>query len=418
MPVTPKELSRRIRTAREACGLTQEQVAQDLGVSRSAVAQIERGKRSVSSLELDRFAHLFGRDIRDFVADSFDETDSLAALFRAQPAVLEEPSVADALRDCVAIGREISNLEELLGIERSAGVVASYQLRAPSTRWEAIRQGEVLAKEERRRLGLGAGALPDLAELLETEGVRTGVVDLPDDVSGLTLNDKEHGLFVIANRSHHVLRRRFSFAHEYAHVLADRDRFGLISRSSERSNLIEVRANAFGASFLMPEEGVREFLSSLGKGRPSRPSSEVFDEADSVKVEGRMAPGSQAVQLYDVVQLAAHFGVSRIAALYRLRNLNLINEAEFDDLRTLDDAGRGRQLSQALGLPEPDHEEARNWFRHRFLGLALEAFRREEISRGKLEELVLVLGVSREELERLLEEAGLVEQIAEGIPER
>ncbi len=418
MPVTPKELSRRIRTAREACGLTQEQVAQDLGVSRSAVAQIERGKRSVSSLELDRFAHLFGRDIRDFVADSFDETDSLAALFRAQPAVLEEPSVADALRDCVAIGREISNLEELLGIERSAGVVASYQLRAPSTRWEAIRQGEVLAKEERRRLGLGATALPDLAELLETEGVRTGVVDLPDDVSGLTLNDKEHGLFVIANRSHHVLRRRFSFAHEYAHVLADRDRFGLISRSSERSNLIEVRANAFGACFLMPEEGVKEFLISLGKGKPSRPSSEVFDEADSVKVEGRMAPGSQAVQLYDVVQLAAHFGVSRIAALYRLRNLNLINEAEFDDLRTLDDAGRGRQLSQALGLREPDHEEARNWFRHRFLGLALEAFRREEISRGKLEELVLVLGVSREKLEELLEEAGLVERSAEGVPER
>ena len=78
MQVTRQELSRRIRTAREACGLTQEQAAENLGVSRSAVVQIEQGKRSVSSLELDRLAHLFGRDIREFVADSFEEADSLA----------------------------------------------------------------------------------------------------------------------------------------------------------------------------------------------------------------------------------------------------------------------------------------------------------------------------------------------------
>jgi hypothetical protein len=47
----------------------------------------------------------------------------------------------------------------------------------------AIQQGERLANEERRRLGLGETALPDVAELLETQGVRTGVVDLPEDVS-------------------------------------------------------------------------------------------------------------------------------------------------------------------------------------------------------------------------------------------
>lgn len=132
------------------------------------------------------------------------------------------------------------------------------------------------------------------------------------------------------------LRRRFSLAHEYAHVVVDRDRAGLVSRASDRDDLIEVRANSFAASFLMPEEGVRQFVAGLGKGSPSRTYAEMFDEAGSVDVEGRSEPGSQSVQLYDVVQLAHYFGVSRLAALYRLRNLRLVSAAEFEQLSLSD----------------------------------------------------------------------------------
>lgn len=411
MPITQEELGRRIRSAREACGLTQEQVAADLDVSRPTVAQIEAGNRAVSSLELDQLAHLFGRDIRELVAEAFSEADSLAAFFRAQPEVLAEPAVAEALRDCVALGREITSLERLIGLDGGSAATASYYLPPPKTRWEAVQQGERLSTEERRRLGLGDAAIPELTELLETQGIRTGVLDLPPDVSGLTLNDPKVGLFVVANRIQHVLRRRFSFAHEYAHVLADRDRFGLVSRSSERDNLVEVRANAFAASFLMPENGVRQFVASLGKGKPSRVHADVIgvvsDEHDSLEVEGRSAPGSQAIQLYDVVRLAHHFGVSRIAALYRLRNLKIISKPELDKLKHLDDLGRGKQLAAHLGLPEADHAEVREQFQHRILGLALEAFRREEISRGKLDELSSMLGFTRDRLDSLLEDAGL-----------
>lgn len=123
-------------------------------------------------------------------------------------------------------------------------------------------------------------------------------------------------------------------------------------------------------------------------------------------VEGRTAPGSRVVRL-DVVLLAHHFGVSRIAALYRLRNLRLIKETDFDRLKELDNAGRGKQIAEALGLPEPDHTEARDGFRHRTLGLALEAYRREEISRGKLVEVAAMLGIGREGVEVLIEDAPL-----------
>ena len=401
MAITSQELGRRIRAAREASRITQEAVAKHLGLSRPTVVQLEAGNRGVSSLELDKLAYLFGRDLREFMADSFEESDTFAALFRAQPEVLEQPDVMKALRDCKALGHELTNLERLVGIDRDSGAVASYPIPLPATRWEAIQQGKRLAEEERRRLGLGSAPLPDLAELLETQGVRTGVVELPDDISGLMLSEKNVGLFVVANRRHAYTRCRFSLAHEYAHVVADRARVGLVSRASQRDDLAEVRANAFAANFLMPESGVRQFVAGLGKGKPSRGYAEVFDEAESLAAEGRAEPGSQLVQLYDVAQLAHYFGVSRVATLYRLWNLRLVTEAEFEKLK-MDDLSKGPQVAELLGLPDPDDSSPSSDLRHRLLGLALEAYRREEISRSKLNELGAMVGVAAEKIESLI----------------
>jgi len=402
MPINAQELGRRLRAAREASRMTQEDIAGRIGVSRSTVAQMELGNRAVSSLELDRLAYLFGRDIREFVADSFREDDTLAALFRAEPAVAENPAVVEKVRECIAIGRELTNLEELLGIDREQTTVAAYPQTVPKTRWEAIQQGARVAEEERRRLGLGLSPVPEMTELIELQGVRTGLVDLPDDVSGLSINDPKLGFFVVANRQHHVWRRRFSFAHEYAHLLMDRDRLGTVSQASHSDDLIEVRANSFAACFLMPADAVARFVATLGKGKPSRSLVQVYDENEVMAVEGRAAPHSQDLQLYDVVQMASLFGVSVPAAYYRMRNLRFITDSELSRLKEEDERGRSRTTARLLGIAEPDHTQARNEFRHRFLGLALDAYRRELISAGKLRELARLVGAPEADLETLI----------------
>ncbi|MBN2496204.1 MAG: ImmA/IrrE family metallo-endopeptidase [Deltaproteobacteria bacterium] len=407
MPITQEELGRRLRVAREACRMTQDDVGRQLELSRSTIAQIELGKRTVSGLELGKLAYLFGRDMRGFVEDRFEEEDALLALFRSHPEISDQDDIVAALRLCVTLGRELTNLERLLAIDRDIGTIAAYPLAQPKTKWEAIQQGERIAEEERRRLGLGSVALPCVAELLETQGVRTAQVSLPDDVSGLTLVEEDIGFFVVANREHHVLRRRFSYAHEYGHVLMDRGRRGAVSRSRDRDDQLEMRANAFAASLLMPAAGVRQFIHALGKGRPSRFQAEVFDESDALRVEGRSRPGSQDIQIYDVVLMAQHFGASRLAALYRLRNLRLITEKQLDALKSREDAGAGQEMARMLDLPEQDHRAARNEFRRRFLGLALEAYRREEITHSKLLELAAMVEVARREVESALRDLGI-----------
>lgn len=407
MPLTREELGRRIRSARESCGLTQEQLGEAVELSRVAISQIEAGSRSVSSIELDRIAYAVGRDIKAFFADAFVEQDALAALFRTEAQLAEQTELRHALQDCLALGREMTNLERLLEIDRTQLRAATYELPAPKSRWDAIQQGQRIATDERQRLGLGASPIGDLIELFESQGVRTGLVTLPGNISGLTLWDDKIGIFVVINNDHPALRRRFSLAHEYAHVLIDRERSGAISRAENRTELLEVRANAFAAEFMMPAEGVVQFVHALGKGSASRAQVAVFDEAEVVQVEQRAAPGSQAIQLYDVALLAHHFGVSRISALYRLKNLRLIDEREFQRLKSEEDIGAGKAIADFLAADAPVEERGtRDEFRRRFLGLALEANRREEITQNKLTELAAMVGMKQRDVERLLSSAG------------
>lgn len=97
------------------------------------------------------------------------------------------------------------------------------------------------------------------------------------------------------------------------------------------------------------------------------------------------------VQMHDVVLMAHHFGVSRQVVLYRLRNLRILSDRELRELLDQEQAGRGRQLEKLLDLAEPEHEKERNRFRHRFLGLALEAHRRGAIGREELEHIFALL---------------------------
>ena len=69
--------------------------------------------------------------------------------------------------------------------------------------------------------------------------------------------------------------------------------------------------------------------------------------------------------------------------------------------------GQGRKLEQLLGIPQPDHHALRNQFRNRFVGLALEALRREEISRAKLVEVAAMVGLNSNNVDHAIADLGL-----------
>jgi transcriptional regulator with XRE-family HTH domain len=76
----------RLRQAREYLGLSQEAVAETLGVPRASVSAMESGRRKVSSLELRDLARLYKRPLNWFYdsgAEPIAEDETVSALFRA-----------------------------------------------------------------------------------------------------------------------------------------------------------------------------------------------------------------------------------------------------------------------------------------------------------------------------------------------
>lgn len=80
------ELGQRLRQAREYVGLSQDDVASVLGVSRPAITLVESGGRKVEAIELNKLATLFGTTIEYLLTGQKTvtvEDEKLAFLARA-----------------------------------------------------------------------------------------------------------------------------------------------------------------------------------------------------------------------------------------------------------------------------------------------------------------------------------------------
>lgn len=393
-------LGRRLKQARENCGASQDEVARLLGIPRSAVSLIEAGARNVSSVEISKLADHYGCLVADLFAETDEPREDVLVALRAVPGMVENPAVLKALGRYVLICREGAELGKVLGIGPRSGP-PNYDLEPPSAVMDAVRQGQMLAREERRRFSVGDHPIPDPARLISNEGIWVSRATLPDDISGSFLCQHDIGMVILVNSDNHPNRRRFSYAHEYAHALVDRNRSASVSKLDARNELREVRANAFAAAFLLPEDAVRQFLASLGKTRPAREDFPVFDLATentgavAIDAKERHSAFEQSIASHDVTALSLYFHVSYLVAAYRLRGLNLIRSDELKSL--LSQKEKEQRFRRLLKLPDEASngaEAEEPELEARILILALEAYRRGEISQGKLRDLAKLLKLS------------------------
>jgi transcriptional regulator with XRE-family HTH domain len=107
------ELAQRLREAREFANLSQGFVAEQTGLSRSAISEIERGQRRVESLELKRLATLYRMPLEYFLRSTESELSAaeqsdvtLQALARAS-----KEMTADNRRELLRFALFLQNYE-------------------------------------------------------------------------------------------------------------------------------------------------------------------------------------------------------------------------------------------------------------------------------------------------------------------
>ncbi|HSW85979.1 MAG TPA: XRE family transcriptional regulator [Rhabdochlamydiaceae bacterium] len=396
-----KELGKRIQLAREKRGLTQEKVEQRIGLPQKAMTRIETGQRIPSTLELAKLAELFHMPIGDFLKDEAVDEDPLTALHRVAPGLEQDPKIREEVDRCVHLCKEGICLERLLD-QPPRRPVLFYPNEKPDTISTVIKQGEMAAKEERRRLGIGNIPIRDIIELLSSQGIWCAATPLPPEMSGLFLYRPSIGMIILINATHGRSRQRFSCAHEYAHALFDADHHILISDSTNFSELLEKRANAFAAAFLMPEEGIAEIMQSFNKGHASRTSFAIYDASTqgAIETEERQFARNQKLSPQDVAFIAYRFGVSYQAAVYRLHSLRYLSQKEREKL--LEEESKGRDYLRLLDLEDLEQIEnsplMQRELRTYVSRLVIEAYRQEKISRGRVIELSKLLNLPAQDL--------------------
>ncbi len=390
------KLGERLRDLREKRGRSRQAVAKALGLPRTVVADMESGARSVSDPEIRKLAEFYGCPFSSFFYPERElrKEEVFLAVSRACPELKPTRKIGADMR------RVLDFLEIGMCLRRFLGRVPGPAVPDYAAQVEnagaAIRQGETVAREERRRLGLGHGPLPDIAELIVSQGVWSSDIDLPTGLSGLFVNHPSIEMAVLVRSRDHPVRRRFSAAHEYAHALFDRGETAMVTRGENSSEPVEVRANAFAATFLMPGEGVAEWLAQNHKGQSGHRSHAVLDATtDSpIRVGVRLRRTSQAITCQDVAMIACHFGVSYTAAVWRLRNLRHVSDGEAEALMSRKEIGATHlKMVGRDGFSDGKPRPLGSALTEQLVYLAVEAFRQGLITQGRLGNIGRDIGV-------------------------
>ncbi len=355
-PTPPRIVGQRLTEARKARGITQEVAAEHLGMSRPTFIAIEKGERAAKPAEIVKLAALYGRPVHHFVRTAEPMTD-FQPHFRA---AMEKVKPAEAERLRVAIGEFKGFVENYLDLERRMKAPMRLDYPQPielNPRVNVAELAEDVANRERQRLGLGDQPIPNIRGLLESDvGVRIFFARLPRTFAGLYVFVDGLGGCMLINSVHPAEKQRASIAHEYAHLIVDRDTAGIDYLTvAGRKPANERFAESFAMSFLMPAASVR------------------FRFHEVVNSTGNF-------HVADLVRLKHFYSVSMEAMALRLEGLGLLRGGTWDLLK--EKGFSVREAEERLGLTaEPTPEPA---YPERYKFLAVHAYERGELSEKEL----------------------------------
>ena len=280
-------LGERLRIAREAVGLRQQDASQSLGIEKSGISDIERGQRELKASQLARLAKLYRRPIDFF----FSETPPRegVVLWRCRPG--DKKNEAMLRREFLSRCEDYCRLEKLTRQRRPGGLPSD--LIDKSANEFNYPDAKLLAFKLYENYFSGANAPSDMLRYLLEErfGIRIFAASMGDYGSAICLKDESLGTCIMLNKDNVHWRRNYDLAHELFHLLT----WNVFSQGDEVTSKEEKFAETFASVLLLPEAPF--------KGRILEMASE------------------NGVATEHIHEIAREFDVSVAAVVYRLAGL-------------------------------------------------------------------------------------------------
>jgi len=349
-------LGAKIRKLREQTGLTQEDLAQSVGLSSEFISQLELGKRSPSLNSLSRIARFLEKDISYFVAE---KEESFTALIQSESLDLRTKRLFKKFRQFCNLYLE---LEDMTG--RQSDLAPLY------TNITA----EKMAEQERRRLDLGNASISNIFSLLEQNGLHVWRHPVPAEmkISGVyVFFEYKQAAFALVDSNLSVGQQILTASHEYGHYLKDRYDGPVIDNPDifieDYITLYHGRekfAQTFALHFLLPPNKVKEIIQKDIR--------------------------SKTMNFEDIIYLTRYFDVSLLAMLQTLRKLEVISPSQFKEFQKRDEEKFEDDLFGQDRRKVFQVKKGRSQNSDRFISLVLDAYRLKKISAEKTARLLRV----------------------------
>lgn len=251
------DVSARVRELITRSNLSNADFAAQVGLDGPKLSKSLSGDRRFTSVNLARIAQ-FGNTTVDWILGRDDETPALAARHDSGGVTSEEETQA-AIEKATAWAKVRADLKRLGYPQAECAFQPGDRGRSQITDGEKLAADAVSYLRSQSIDHTSDRHLIDIVE--DCFGVDVAVVPAGSKFEGLTWIDGSCRLIVIGTSSVPG-RRRFTLAHELAHLLAGDDQKLTLDKVGGKRDPSEVRANTFAACFLMPENVIRERLST------------------------------------------------------------------------------------------------------------------------------------------------------------
>ena len=257
-------------------------------VTAQAISKYESGKMLPSSAVLVALGKTLDVSL-DFLMSAQIEALEGLEFRKHSKAVGRDLAMAEAVL--------IDNLERHLAIEDILDLPANVEWVEGRRCDSVANEGQIdtRADELREAWSLGQDPIPSMCEVLENEGIKVVVDDLPERVNGLACHvirgGKAVGEAVVVSNRINVERKRFTLAHELAHRI--------IRSTGNPAITLETAMNRFAGAFLVPRQ---RLLEEVGANR-------------------------RRITYYEIIRLKHTYGVSAATLLMRLGQIGVLPAA-------------------------------------------------------------------------------------------